>query len=127
MNKIKIILSGKEYTLRTDESVSYVKQLAEELDQKIDDFMEQNDTISSTSACLLVALDLMDDCVRARSDKDNLRKQVIDYLEEATKSRTEIMELQKENEDLKQQIKEMSQKLQSYGDHSFLKNEQSNI
>lgn len=111
MNKIKIYLSGKEYTIQTDESVSYVKQLAESLDSKIEDFMMQNDAISVTSACMLVALGLMDDCIKAASDKDNLRKQVIDYLEEATKSRTEISELKKEIDALKQQNEMMTVKL----------------
>lgn len=124
MNKIKIVLSGKEYTIQTDESVSYVKQLAEELDQKIEEYMAQNDSISVTSACMLVSLGLMDDCIKAASDKDNLRKQVIDYLEEATKARTEIMELKKENEALRQQNEMMSVKLLAYGDKEFAKDDQ---
>lgn len=103
MNKIKIVLSGKEYTIQTEESVSYVKQLAEELDHKIKDYMDQNESISVTSACMLVSLGLMDDCNRADSDKENLRKQVIDYLEEATKCRTEVTELKRENELLRQE------------------------
>lgn len=127
MNKIKIVLSGKEYTIQTDESVSYVKQLAEALDAKIEDYMSQNDSISVTSACMLVSLGLMDDCIKAASDKDNLRKQVIDYLEEATKSRTEITELKKEIEALKQQCELMKVKLLAYGDKEFANDEQTHI
>ncbi|MCI8406739.1 MAG: cell division protein ZapA [Oscillospiraceae bacterium] len=119
MNKIKIVLSGKEYTIQTDESVSYVTQLAESLDAKIEEYMNQNDSISVTSACMLVSLGLMDDCIKASSDKDNLRKQVIDYLEEATRSRNEITELKKENEALRQQIELMKVKLLAYGDKEF--------
>ena len=96
MNRIKIILAGKEYTIQTEESGSYVKQLAESLNKKIEEFMQANESVSMTSASMLVALGLMDDCIKASSDKDNLRKQVIDYLEEATRSRTEITELKKE-------------------------------
>ena len=127
MNKIKVVLSGKEYTIQTDESVSYVKQLAESLDQKIEEYMEQNDSISVTSACMLVSLGLMDDCIKAASDKDNLRKQVIDYLEEATKARTEIMELKKENEALRQQNEMMAVKLLAHGDKEFSKDEQTHL
>ena len=119
MNKIKIVLSGKEYTIQTDESVSYVTQLAESLDAKIEEYMNQNDSISVTSACMLVSLGLMDDCIKASSDKNNLRKQVIDYLEEATRSRNEITELKKENEALRQQIELMKVKLLAYGDKEF--------
>lgn len=102
MNRIKIILAGKEYTIQTEESGSYVKQLAESLNKKIEEFMQANESVSMTSASMLVALGLMDDCIKASSDKDNLRKQVIDYLEEATRSRTEITELKKELDALRE-------------------------
>lgn len=116
MNKIKIVLSGKEYTIQTDESVSYVKQLAQELDTKIDQFMKKNGAVSVTSACMLVSLGLMDDCIKATSDKDNLRKQVIDYLEETTRARSLIMDLNKEIETLREQNEIMQLKLLAYGD-----------
>lgn len=115
MNKIKINLAGKEYTIQTDESVSYVKQLAEALDTKIESFMNQNETISVTSACMLVALGLVDDCIKASSDKDNLRKQVIDYLEEATKARAEISELKRQVDALTQQNEMLTTKLAADG------------
>ncbi len=119
MNKIKIVLSGKEYTIQTDESVSYVKQLTETLDAKIEDYMNQNSSISVTSACMLVSLGLLDDCIKANADKSNLRKQIVDYLEEATKTRSENTELQKQVESLKQQCELMKVKLLAYGDKEF--------
>lgn len=116
MNKIKVVLSGKEYTIQTDESVSYVKQLAESLDSKITQFMKQNDAISVTSACMLVSLGLMDDCIKASGDKDNLRKQVIDYLEEATTSQAKITELKREIDQLKEQNEMLTVKLMTFED-----------
>lgn len=127
MNKIKIVLSGKEYTIQTEESVSYVKQLAEALDEKIEEYMNQDSSISVTSACMLVSLGLMDDCAKAASDKDNLRKQVIDYLEEATKARTEIMDLTKKIERLEERNNLMSAKLLTYGDTEFADGEQTHF
>ena len=127
MNKIKIVLSGKEYTIQTEESVSYDKQGGEDLDQKIEDYLSQHDSISVTSACMLVALGLMDDCIKAASDKENLRKQVIDYLEEATKSRTEIMELKKEIDTLRQENEMLSVKLAACGEKAPSKDEQTHF
>lgn len=114
MNRIKIILAGKEYTIQTEESGSYVKQLAESLDKKIEEFMQENESVSMTSASMLVALGLMDDCIKASSDKDNLRKQVIDYLEEATRSRTEITELKKELSALREKNAMLEMKLLTF-------------
>ena len=114
MNRIKIILAGKEYTIQTEESGSYVKQLAESLNKKIEEFMQANESVSMTSASMLVALGLMDDCIKASSDKDNLRKQGIDYLEEATRSRTEITELQKELDALREKNAMLEMKLLTF-------------
>ena len=114
MNRIKIILAGKEYTIQMEESGSYVKQLAESLDKKIEEFMQENESVSMTSASMLVALGLMDDCIKASSDKDNLRKQVIDYLEEATRSRTEITELKKELSALREKNAMLEMKLLTF-------------
>lgn len=114
MNRIKIILAGKEYTIQTEESGSYVKQLAESLNKKIEEFMQANESVSMTSASMLVALGLMDDCIKASSDKDNLRKQVIDYLEEATRSRTEITELKKELDALHEKNAMLEMKLLTF-------------
>lgn len=114
MNRIKIILAGKEYTIQTEESGSYVKQLAESLNKKIEEFMQANESVSMTSASMLVALGLMDDCIKASSDKDNLRKQVIDYLEEATRSRTEITELKKELDALREKNAMLEMKLLTF-------------
>ena len=114
MNRIKIILAGKEYTIQTEESGSYVKQLAESLNKKIEEFMQANESVSMTSASMLVALGLMDDCIKASSDTDNLRKQVIDYLEEATRSRTEITELKKELDALREKNAMLEMKLLTF-------------
>ena len=114
MNRIKIILAGKEYTIQTEESGSYVKQLPESLNKKIEEFMQENESVSMTSASMLVALGLMDDCIKASSDKDNLRKQVIDYLEEATRSRTEITELKKELSALREKNAMLEMKLLTF-------------
>ena len=114
MNRIKLILAGKEYTIQTEESGSYVKQLAESLNKKIEEFMQANESVSMTSASMLVALGLMDDCIKASSDKDNLRKQVIDYLEEATRSRTEITELKKELDALREKNAMLEMKLLTF-------------
>ena len=114
MNRIKIILAGKEYTIQTEESGSYVKQLAESLNKKIEEFMQENESVSMTSASMLVALGLMDDCIKASSDKDNLRKQVSDYLEEATRSRTEITELKKELSALREKNAMLEMKLLTF-------------
>ncbi len=112
MTKITVCLSGKEYTIQTDESVEYVKRLAEELDAKIAAFMAQNDSITVTSACMLVALGLMDDCLHASSDKENLRNQVVEYLEEATQCRAVTRDLENKIKSLETQVATLEEEKQ---------------
>lgn len=116
MNRIKIYLAGREYTICTEETVSYVKQLASALDAKLDEYMRKNDSLSITTAALLVALGLMDDCAKATADKDNLRKQVIEYLEESTRVRSELAILTHENQTLREQNEFLSLKLLAGGE-----------
>ncbi|MEG1996751.1 MAG: cell division protein ZapA [Oscillospiraceae bacterium] len=104
MNRVKIAICGKEYVINTEESASYLKDLANTLDTKINEYVNQNDVITVPTATLLVALDLLDANVKDSSDKDNIRRQLLEYLEEATSARTEIMELKREIESLKAKL-----------------------
>lgn len=126
MTKITVNLSGKDYTIQTDASVDHVKRLAEELDSKITAFMSQNDAITISSACMLVALGLMDDCKQASADKEKLRNQVVEYLEEATHLRTANLDLEKKIEALDKQISSLEEekqlmavKLMAHGEKGF--------
>ena len=81
-NRVTITICGKEYTLQTDEAPSYVKQLAARLDRRIAEMMEGNDTLSLSSAAILVGLSLMDDSYKTSSNMDNIRGEIRNYVEE---------------------------------------------
>ena len=75
-NRVTITICGKEYTLQTDESPDYVRQLAARLDRRISDMMETSDIISLSSAAILVGLSLMDDSYKTTSNIDNIRGEI---------------------------------------------------
>ena len=92
-NRVTITICGKEYTLQTDESPDYVRQLAARLDRRISDMMETSDIISLSSAAILVGLSLMDDSYKTTSNIDNIRGEIRNYVEEAGKARAEADQL----------------------------------
>lgn len=104
MNRMKITLSGKEFTILTEENDSYVQQLCKQLNDRVSAFMAQSKELSVAEAYMLTAFSMVDDSAKNSNDKENLRKQVIEALEEATKLRAETAELKKQNEALKREI-----------------------
>ena len=110
-NRVTITICGKEYTLQTDEAPSYVKQLAARLDRRIAEMMEGNDTLSLSSAAILVGLSLMDDSYPPRSNMDNIRGEIRNYVEEAGKARAEADALRRELEERKREIETLQTEL----------------
>lgn len=111
MNKVKVIICGKEYSLQTDESPEYVTDMARQLSRRIDAITGQADNMTVHSATLLVALAGMDDLAKANSTIDNIRTQIREYVDDAAFARLERDDLQKENESLKIRITELENKL----------------
>ena len=110
-NKVKITICGKEYSLQTDERPAYVQQLAGRLDHKITEMMENNDTLSLSSAAILVGLTLMDDSYKTSSDMDNIRGEIRNYVEEAGMARAEADSLRKELEEREREIEALKTEL----------------
>ena len=110
-NKVKIMICGKEYALQTDEQPAYVQQLAGRLDHKITEMMEANDTLSLSSAAILIGLSLMDDSYKTTSDMDNIRGEIRNYVEEAGKARAEADGLRKELEEREREIENLKTEL----------------
>ncbi len=103
-NRVTITICGKEYTLQTDESPDYVRQLAARLDRRISDMMETSDIISLSSAAILVGLSLMDDSYKTTSNIDNIRGEIRNYVEEAGKARAEADDLRRQLEEKDREI-----------------------
>ena len=89
VNRVKVVLCGKEYILRTEDAPSYVYQLAKSLEKSIKENMEKNPSISSHSAVMMVARSTMDELTKANNIIEVIRSQVKEYVDEAGKARLE--------------------------------------
>lgn len=89
LNRLKVVLCGKEYVLQTEDAPSYVYQLAKTLEKRISDITESNPRISTHSAVMMVALSTMDELTKANNNIEVIRSQVKEYVDDAGKLRME--------------------------------------
>lgn len=111
LNKVKVIICGKDYTLQTEESPAYVYGLAKMLEKKINDISSATSSISAYSAAIMVALSILDDLNKAQTNADNLRTQAKEYVDEAGKARIDRDAALKEIDMLKLKIDKLEKEL----------------
>ncbi|MGN0622011.1 MAG: cell division protein ZapA [Porcipelethomonas sp.] len=106
LNRVKVMVCGKEYMLQTEEAPSYVYGLAKMLDKKITDISAANSSISQYSASIMVALSILDDLNKAQVSVENVRAQAKEYVDEAGKARIERDAALKEIQVLKAKLEQ---------------------
>lgn len=111
MNRIKVNICGKEYSLKTAENASYVLNLAAELEKKINDMVNSGNGVSIQTAAILIALSAMDDANKANQSVDNIRTQIKQYVDEAAKAMLERDEAIKDKESLKSKLSSLENDL----------------
>lgn len=109
-NRVEVEICGKTYALHVDEDASYVTSLAVALDERIKEFMRENN-VSFPSAAVMTALDLMDESTKSICDVDNFRAQIKGYVEEAAQARIEADRFRKETERLRQENEKLKSDL----------------
>ncbi|MBQ9981787.1 MAG: cell division protein ZapA [Oscillospiraceae bacterium] len=107
MNKVKVVICGKEYCLQTEEEPTYVYALARKLEKNIAEIVGNNTNISVYSASVMIALSTLDMLNKCNEDMDNLRVQIKEYVDEAGKARLERDSALREIESLKKKIAEL--------------------
>lgn len=107
LNRVKVVLCGKEYVLQTEDAPSYVYQLAKTLEKRISDITENNPRVSAHSAVMMVALSTMDELTKANNSVEVIRSQVKEYVDEAGKARLERDAALREIEALKGKIEQI--------------------
>lgn len=107
INRVKVVLCGREYVLQTEDAPSYVYQLAKNLEKRISDITENNPRVSAHSAVMMVALSTMDELTKANNSVEVIRSQVKEYVDEAGKARLERDAALREIDVLKAKIEQL--------------------
>ncbi len=111
LNRLKVVLCGKEYVLQTEDAPSYVYQLAKTLEKRISDITESNQRVSVHSAVLMVALSTMDELTKANNNIEVIRSQVKEYVDEAGKVRMERDSVMREVDVLRARVEQLEKML----------------
>ena len=112
MNKVKVTICGKEFSLKTDDAPSYFTKLAEKVDSEICKMIFSANNMSVQSAAILVALEAFDEVQKANDSIDNIRTQIKEYVDDACKARMERDEALKKEKALLAKISTLENELE---------------
>ena len=105
--RVKVVLCGKEYILATEDSPSYVYQVAKTLEKRISDITEKDPRISPHSAVIMAAFSTMDELTKANNAVEVIRTQLKEYVDEAGQARLGRDAALREIETLKAKIDQL--------------------
>ncbi|MDD4510811.1 MAG: cell division protein ZapA [Oscillospiraceae bacterium] len=90
-NRVSVAIGGRDYTLLATEEESYVRKVSTHVDGKMKEMMETA-RLSVTDAAIMTAVNIADDYFKMVETSENLRSQLKEYLEEASKMKLELSE-----------------------------------
>lgn len=109
--KIKLNICGLECVVSTDDREEDVREAARVVEQAVNSVIEHNGRASITLAAIITALSYYDDMRRSVQSADNLRSQIKNYLEDASRARLEADEARREIERMKKEIRVLRSRL----------------
>lgn len=90
-NKVVVTIGGKDYTMVATEDEAYVRRCAQLVDRQLSDVMSGG-RLSQADGAVLAAMNIADQYLREQEASENLRRQVKEGLEEASKLKLELSE-----------------------------------
>ena len=94
-NRVTMNVCGEEYTFVAEESASYMQKVGAYVDEKMTELLE-NAKVGRTDAAVLTAANIADELFKEREAGDALRRQLKQYLDEASRAKNEASELRRE-------------------------------
>ena len=93
-NKVTMTIAGEEYTFVADENAAYMEKVCGIVDKRMTQLTDAK--VSRSDAAVLAAVNLTDELLKSQDAAENLRRQVKDYLDEATQARNEVSDLKRQ-------------------------------
>lgn len=113
---MRLNICGIDYVIVSDETEEYMRSIADEVGNEIDEILKTNVRVSVIMASVLTALKYCDESKKYMNDADNLRTQIKDYLEESVSARMQEDEARKEVLRLEKEVNTLKEKLKEYND-----------
>ena len=94
-NRVTVSICGEEYTFVAEEAPSYMQKVGAYVGTKMDEMLT-GAKVGRTDAAVLAAANIADELFKEREAGDALRRQVKQYLDEASQAKNEVSELKRE-------------------------------
>ena len=104
MGRQVVFVGGKRFTIITDESEEYMKNIVERLDTRLRSIISTNPKLDKDSAALLASLDYCDEEYKIKKKLDENKDQMKQYLSEITRLHMEIDSLKREKKEMQMKI-----------------------
>jgi cell division protein ZapA len=99
-NKVELRIAGKDYIVVGTEPEEYIHKVGHYIDKKMCDIMRANNTLSTSMAAVLTAINIGDDLLKCQERKNELEQQLKKAQEELERLREENARLTHENSTL---------------------------
>ncbi|MGI5963544.1 MAG: cell division protein ZapA [Lawsonibacter sp.] len=93
-NKVVVTIADREYTMVAVEDEAYVRKCAAHVDTRVKEVASTR--ISQADAAVLAAMNIADEYFRELEASENLRRQIKENLEEASRLKMELSECKRE-------------------------------
>ena len=103
-NRITISICDEDYTCVAEDAPSYMQKVGSYVNEKMTALLESA-KVGRSDAAVLTAVNITDELFKEREAGDALRRQVKQYLDEASQAKNEVSELKREIFKLQQQKK----------------------
>ncbi|MBV7272799.1 cell division protein ZapA [Clostridium thailandense] len=127
MNIVTVKINGIEYNLKGDEQEEYLHKVASYVDKKVKNIMDNNAKLSTSSAAILSAVNVVDDMLKRQKEYEELVNKV-NQMEKAQKSYMEqIDSLKKQLKHMEEYNDELQLKLKSNSNNQHLEQKKQDI
>jgi cell division protein ZapA len=109
-NHVRLRVCNSDIVINSDDSEQYIRNIAAEVEIRINDLKAHSSAISVTMAAIFSAMEYCDEAVKANSSADNLRTQIKEYLEDAAKARAELADARKQISNLTKEMQFLKSK-----------------
>lgn len=75
-NKIRITVGGINYSILSDDSEEYLKEIGRELELRMNYFAKKNPFLSTTMTAVLAALEGYDNAKKAKAENEMLKTEI---------------------------------------------------
>ena len=109
--EVTVNIYGRSYPMLTDEADEYTERLANMLNERMAHLKTQKKTLSLQDAAAIISLECVDELIKNKETEYNIRTQISAYAEDASESRAKAEKLQKENEQLKEKVRQLESEI----------------